>query len=125
MSALRRRDLLARSGAVAAWRGSAAGVFGSCARVFGQWSPVVSVGASGKTWVVKAGTVSGAVVGSTGAGAGAAGAVYRAALSEQPRVGAVVTAGILTPRRKVRARLAHEGVVVPPIREVIARRRAR
>ena len=32
---------------------------------------------------------------------------------------------ILTTRRKVRARLAREGVVVPPIREVIARRRSR
>jgi nitrate/nitrite transporter NarK len=50
---------------------------------------------------------------------------FRAALSVQYLVWAVGIAGILTTRRKVRARLAHEGVVVPPIREVIARRRAR
>ena len=39
---------------------------------------------------------------------------------------AIGITGILITRRKVRARLAHdEGVVVPPIREVIARRRSR
>jgi MFS family permease len=50
---------------------------------------------------------------------------FRAALSVQYLVWAVGVAGILTTRRKVRARLAREGVVVPPIREVIARRRRR
>lgn len=39
-------------------------------------------------------------------------------------VWAVGLAGIVTSRRRVRARMAQEGVVVPPIREAIARRRA-
>lgn len=39
-------------------------------------------------------------------------------------VWAVGLAGIVTSRRRVRARMAQEGLVVPPIREAIARRRA-
>jgi len=50
---------------------------------------------------------------------------FRVALSVQYLIWAIGIAGILTTRRKVRARLAREGVVVPPIREVIARRRSR
>jgi hypothetical protein len=50
---------------------------------------------------------------------------FRVALSAQYLIWAIGIAGILTTRRKVRARLAHEGVVVPPIRDVIARRRSR
>ena len=50
---------------------------------------------------------------------------FRVALSVQYLIWAIGIAGILTTRRKVRARLAREGVVVPPIRDVIARRRSR
>jgi MFS family permease len=54
---------------------------------------------------------------------------FRVALSVQFAVWAVGSFGFLRARRLVRARLAHEGVVVPPIREAIAReqraRRAR
>ena len=49
---------------------------------------------------------------------------YRLALSTQYVVWAVGLAGILRSRRRVRARMARAGVVVPPIREAIARRRA-
>jgi MFS family permease len=50
---------------------------------------------------------------------------FRAALSVQYVMWAVGVIGIVTTRRKVRARLAQEGVVVPPIREVLARRQTR
>jgi MFS family permease len=50
---------------------------------------------------------------------------FRVALSVQYVVWAVGLAGILTSRRRVRARMAREGVVVPPLRDVIARRRSR
>jgi MFS family permease len=50
---------------------------------------------------------------------------FRIALSVQYVVWAVGVAGIVATRRKVRARLAHEGVVVPPLRSAIARNRAR
>jgi MFS family permease len=49
---------------------------------------------------------------------------FRVALSTQYLVWAVGIVGILTTRRKVRARLAREGVVVPPLRVAIARNRA-
>jgi MFS family permease len=48
---------------------------------------------------------------------------FRAALSVQYVVWFVGVLGILRNRRKVRARLAQEGVVVPPIRQALARRR--
>jgi MFS family permease len=48
---------------------------------------------------------------------------FRAALSVQYVVWAVGLAGIMRSRRRVRARMAAEGVVVPPIRDVVARRR--
>jgi MFS family permease len=50
---------------------------------------------------------------------------FRVALSVQYGVWALGLVGILTTRRKVRARMAQEGIVVPPVREVIARRRSR
>jgi MFS family permease len=50
---------------------------------------------------------------------------FRLALAVQYVMWAVGLVGILRTRRKVRARLAREGVVVPPIREALARRRAR
>lgn len=49
---------------------------------------------------------------------------FRVALSSQYVVWGVGVLGIVLTRRKVRARLAHEGVVVPPIRQALARRRA-
>jgi MFS family permease len=49
---------------------------------------------------------------------------FRVALSTQYLVWAVGVVGIVTTRRKVRARLAREGVVVPPLRAAIARNRA-
>lgn len=48
---------------------------------------------------------------------------FRAALSVQYVVWTIGLAGIVRSRRRVRARMAAEGVVVPPIREVVARRR--
>lgn len=48
---------------------------------------------------------------------------FRAAFSVQYVVWGVGVLGIVLTRRKVRARLAQEGVVVPPIREALARRR--
>jgi MFS family permease len=48
---------------------------------------------------------------------------FKVALSVQYAVWALGLAGIVTTRRKVRARMAREGVVVPPIREALARRR--
>ena len=48
---------------------------------------------------------------------------FRAALCVQYLIWAIGLAGIVSTRRKVRARMAREGVVVPPIREAIARRR--
>jgi MFS family permease len=48
---------------------------------------------------------------------------FRLALSVQYVVWGVGVLGIVLTRRKVRARLAQEGVVVPPIREALARRR--
>jgi MFS family permease len=50
---------------------------------------------------------------------------FRFAFSVQYVVWAIGVIGIVTSRRKVRARLAREGVVVPPLREAIARNRAR
>jgi sugar phosphate permease len=51
---------------------------------------------------------------------------FRVAFSVQYVIWGIGLAGIITTRRKARARLARdEGVVVPPIREVIARRRHR
>ena len=50
---------------------------------------------------------------------------FRVAMAAQYLLWAVGTVGILRTRRKVRARLAAEGVVVPPVREALARRRAR
>ena len=47
---------------------------------------------------------------------------FRTALSMQYAVWAVGLGGILVTRRKVRARMAREGVLVPPIRDVMARR---
>jgi sugar phosphate permease len=49
---------------------------------------------------------------------------FRAAFSVQYVVWAIGIAGILRTRRIVRARLATEGVVVPPIRDAVRRRRA-
>ncbi|MGD9956052.1 MAG: nitrate/nitrite transporter [Candidatus Nanopelagicales bacterium] len=49
---------------------------------------------------------------------------FRAAFSVQYVVWALGVAGILRTRRVVRARLAEEGVVVPPMREALRRRRA-
>jgi MFS family permease len=48
---------------------------------------------------------------------------FRLALSTQYVVWAIGVLGIVRTRRRVRARMAREGVVVPPIREVIARKR--
>lgn len=50
---------------------------------------------------------------------------FRAAWSVQYVVWTIGLAGIVRSRRRVRARMAEEGVVVPPIREVMARRRRR
>ena len=50
---------------------------------------------------------------------------FRVAMAAQYVLWAVGTVGILRTRRKVRARMAAEGVVVPPVREALARRRAR
>jgi len=49
---------------------------------------------------------------------------FRIALSVQYLIWGVGIAGIVITRRKVRARLAREGVVVPPLRAAIARNRA-
>jgi MFS family permease len=49
---------------------------------------------------------------------------FRIALCVQYLIWAVGVAGIVTTRRKVRARLAREGVVIPPLRAAIARNRA-
>jgi MFS family permease len=49
---------------------------------------------------------------------------FRVAFSTQYLVWAVGVVGIVLTRRKVRARLAREGVVVPPLRAAIARNRA-
>lgn len=49
---------------------------------------------------------------------------FRAALSVQFLVWGVGLAGVLVTRRKTRRRMATEGVVVPPLRDAIARRRA-
>ncbi len=49
---------------------------------------------------------------------------FRAALSVQYLVWAVGLVGIVRSRRLVRARMASEGLVVPPIRDVVARRRS-
>jgi MFS family permease len=49
---------------------------------------------------------------------------FRAAFSVQYVVWGVGVLGIVLTRRKVRARLAGEGVVVPPLREALARRRS-
>jgi len=48
---------------------------------------------------------------------------FRPALCVQYATWAVGVTGIVLSRRKVRAHLRHQGVVVPPIREAIARRR--
>jgi MFS family permease len=58
-----------------------------------------------------------------GSGSGYTLGDFRAAMSVQYLVWAVGLAGILLSRRKVRARMAREGVVVPPIRQALARRR--
>jgi MFS family permease len=50
---------------------------------------------------------------------------FRIALSAQYVIWAVGVLGIVIARRKVRARLARQGVVVPPLRSAIARNRAR
>lgn len=49
-------------------------------------------------------------------------AEFRVAFSAQYAVWALGLVGIVVTRRKVRARMAREGVVVPPIRQAIARR---
>jgi MFS family permease len=49
---------------------------------------------------------------------------FRLAFSAQYVIWAIGVVGIVTTRRKVRARLAREGVVIPPLREAIARNRA-
>ena len=49
---------------------------------------------------------------------------FRVAFSVQYPIWAVGVVGIVLTRRKVRARLAREGVVVPPLRAAIARNRA-
>ena len=50
---------------------------------------------------------------------------FRAALSVQFVVLLIGAAGIVTARRKVRRRMAAQGVVVPPIREAVRRNRAK
>jgi MFS family permease len=50
---------------------------------------------------------------------------FRIALSAQYVIWAVGVLGIVITRRKVRARLARQGVIVPPLRSAIARNRAR
>jgi MFS family permease len=50
---------------------------------------------------------------------------FRIALSAQYVIWAIGVLGIVITRRKVRARLARQGVVVPPLRSAIARNRAR
>ncbi|MGZ4638446.1 MAG: MFS transporter [Actinomycetes bacterium] len=49
---------------------------------------------------------------------------FRVALAAQYVIWGVGVLGIVGTRRRVRARLAQEGVVVPPMREALARRRA-
>ncbi len=61
--------------------------------------------------------------GSGGAGTPAALGDYRVAMSVQYLVWALGVAGILVSRRKVRRRMAARGVLVPPLREAIARNR--
>ncbi|HET9657118.1 MAG TPA: MFS transporter [Kineosporiaceae bacterium] len=61
----------------------------------------------------------------SGGRSGYALADFRVAMSVQYLVWAVGVGGILRSRRRVRARMAEQGVVVPPIREVLARRRVR
>jgi MFS family permease len=60
----------------------------------------------------------------SGAGQGFTFEDFRAAMSVQYAIWAFGLFGILMARRKVRRRMAEAGVVVPPIREAIARRRA-
>jgi MFS family permease len=48
---------------------------------------------------------------------------FRVALTAQYLIWGVGTVGILRTRRQVRARMATDGVVVPPLREALARRR--
>jgi hypothetical protein len=50
---------------------------------------------------------------------------FRVAFSVQYLIWGIGIVGIVSTRRKVRARLAREGVVVPPLRDAIARNRAR
>jgi MFS family permease len=50
---------------------------------------------------------------------------FRIALSAQYVIWAVGVFGIVITRRRVRARLARQGVIVPPLRSAIARNRAR
>jgi MFS family permease len=50
---------------------------------------------------------------------------FRVAFAVQYLVGLVGTVGILRTRRLARDRLAADGIVVPPLREVLARRRSR
>ncbi len=60
-------------------------------------------------------------------GVGAVGADlgdWRLAMSTQYAVWAVGVTGVLVSRRRVRARMATHGVVVPPIRDAVARNRA-
>jgi nitrate/nitrite transporter NarK len=50
---------------------------------------------------------------------------FRLAWTVQYVVWAVAIVGVLLARRKARRRMAEDGVVVPPLREVLARRRGR
>lgn len=61
--------------------------------------------------------------GRTGGGASYDLADFRVALSVQYLVGAIGVVGILRTRRLARQRMAEEGVVVRPIREILAERR--
>ena len=50
---------------------------------------------------------------------------FRLAWTVQYVVWAVAIVGVLVARRKARRKMADDGVVVPPLREVLARRRGR
>jgi sugar phosphate permease len=59
----------------------------------------------------------------SGGATGASADDYRVAMSVQYAVWAIGLTGILVTRRKVRRRMAEHGVVVPPVREALVRRR--
>jgi hypothetical protein len=65
----------------------------------------------------------GVVLGATGQG-GYTPESFRVAWTVQYAVWALALVGIFVARRRARRKMAAEGVVVPPLREVLARRRS-